>query len=130
MNTLLFQRLINRGHTHNKSSKIFSSAIKSIEAYENDPFIHPKKDTTGNRIFFHDPYHPTEISRHTSRDIYESTCKSNINFQHLLNIKIKSFMKIDDITVAYSRPKNLRDFLCPSTLQESEKIKVSNYAHK
>ena len=83
-----------------------------------------------NRLFLHIPYHPRDISRKEIRNIYDSTCQSdsgNGSFKEMRNYKSRSIMKIDKLTVAYSRPKNLCDLLVPSTLKESEDIKVSNF---
>ena len=131
MTTLLFQRLINRGHLHNNLVELFTSAIESIESNANDPFVNPPPTTSSeNRLFLHTPYHPRDISRKQFRNIYESTCESsdsNCNFKFLLNSKTQDHMTIDKLTVAYSRPKNLRDLLVPSTLQETDDINVSKF---
>ena len=46
------------------------------------------------------------------------------NFHCFFNQKNQDFMKINKLTVAYSRLEYIRDHLCPSTLQETENIKV------
>ena len=129
--TLLFQRLIDRGHLHDNLVELFSSAIESIEKNENNPFITPPPITSSeNRLFLHTPYHPRDISRKQIRDLYESTCESsesNSNFKFLLNPKTKEHMSIDKLTVAYSRPKNLRDLLVSSTFQETEDVNVAKF---
>ena len=38
-------------------------------------------------------------------------------------------LNIDKLTVAYSRPKNLRDILIPSTLFETDAISATNIIH-
>ena len=129
---LLFQRLINRGHNHDVLTDLFTSAIEKIENKEKDPFKEnlATSPPTDNRIFFHTPFHPKDISRQQIRNIYESTCKSNTgnsNLKCVLNPKTKEHMFINKMTVAYSRPKNLRGYLVPSALKESNDIKVSNF---
>ena len=85
--------------------------------------------TPDNRLFFHIPYHPRYISRQDLRDIYETTCEntSQTNFLNAVNIKSRNLMQINQLTVAYHRPKNLRDVICPSALTESDTCYVSKY---
>ena len=68
-------------------------------------------------------YHKRDASRQCIRNVYESTCES-------LNEKGHSFkcnptpdgtdMMINKVTIAYSRPNNLRDELIKSKLFETE----------
>ena len=101
----------------------------------------PEKRNHNNSLFFHLQYHPKGISRRTIQQTYQNCCNStsddtpdtpyennsclssnsNSNtssFESLPNQETGGVMKIDNLTVAYSRPKNLRDLLCPSTLLE------------
>ena len=45
----------------------------------------------------------------------------------MLNDYSGKSMKINRLTVAYSRPKNLRDLLCPSKLAETDDVHVAKY---
>ena len=130
-----FNRLTNRGHNKENLRELFLEAMQVIEDRCN-PVIDTKKITDAselalndNRIFFHLPYHPRDISRKTIRDIYEATCEndSRTNFRHTVNQKSCAPMQIHKLTVAYHRPKNLRDVLCPSALAESDSCHVSKY---
>ena len=101
----------------------------------------PEKRNHNNSLFFHLQYHPKGISRRTIQQTYQNCCNStsddtpdttyennsllssNTNsntssFESLHNQETGGVMTIDNLTVAYSRPKNLRDLLCPSTLLE------------
>ena len=116
MTSLLFQRLINRGHLFDNLSEIFTSAITKIEGNANDPWKQPSIKPTDeeNRLFLHIPYHPRDISRREIQNIYDSTCQldsGNSSFKEMRNYKSRSIMRIDKLTVAYSRPKNLCDYL-------------------
>lgn len=132
LTTLLFQRLLDRGHSHDTLSLLFSTAITEIQERLNNPFPSKRTNTSDisssdTQLLLHMPYHPRDISRQQIRNIYESTCESNINnFNHIINHQTKSVMKISKVTVAYSRPKNIKNYLCPSTLEDSPHIKVSN----
>ena len=87
MANLLFQKFSNKGYTHNKLSPYFIAAVEKIENNENDPFLKISTPIlpTDNRIFFHTPYHPHDISRKEIRNTYKATCESdsspNGNFQ-------------------------------------------------
>ena len=81
-------------------------------------------------LFFHIPFHSRDISRQKIRDIYKRSCEGEphgYNFKHMPNDTTGGTMKISQLTIAYSRPKNLRDFLYPSKLIETDKVYVSKY---
>ena len=123
MTSLLFQRLLNRSHQHNNLSDIFMSAITKIENNTQDIWkkTGTKSTEQENRLFFHIPFHPRDISRKEIRNIYNNTCQSdsgNGSFKNMRNFNSRSIMKIDKLTVAYSQPRNLGDLLVPSTLQK------------
>ena len=134
MVSLFYSRLLVRGHKSDCLKQLFLEAIKAIEDKSN-PLIITEMDSkednltaSDNRIFFHIPYHPRDISRQKIRDIYEATCENNItNFQNAVNVKSRELMQIKQLTVAYHRPKNLRDVICPSALVESDTCYVSKY---
>ena len=81
-------------------------------------------------LFFHIPFHTKDISRQKIRDIYEKTCEGEpqgCNFKQMPNEDCGNCMKISQLTIAYSRPKNIRDYLCPSKLIETDNVFVSKY---
>ena len=135
---LLFHRLLARGHALEDLKILFSDAIDKITEI-NDPMYsylrhldnESSKSTPDSRIFFHIPYHPRDISRKRIREIYHDTCESDPtcagSFKSMPNDETGDHMTIDKLTVAYHRPKNLRDLLSPSVLVESESCFVSKY---
>ena len=121
---LLFQRLLNRGYDNSTITPIFNEAALKIAAkFTTKPKKKSELLQSGNRIFFHLQYHQRDISRQYIRDAYENICESS-------NEKGHSFlshptpdgtnMMIKKLTIAYSRPKNLRDELIKSKLFETE----------
>ena len=134
MTYFLFNRMLARGHKAESLRTVFVEATQSIEDRYN-PMVDTKNTakseiSSDDAIFFHIPYHPRDISRQKIRDIYEKTCEngpSGSNFKCMTNDMTGSFMQISKLTVAYSRPKNLRDLLCPSKLVETAAINVSRY---
>ncbi|KAL7518397.1 hypothetical protein ACHAWF_000189 [Thalassiosira exigua] len=54
-------------------------------------------------------YHPRDVSKHTTRTLYDLHCRDL--FEDLLNVK--------KTTVAYSRPKNIRDMVTKAKLHQA-----------
>ena len=136
MISLLYNRLLARGHISEDIYPIFMEATQKIED-RYDPMVDSQKNTdksdpscSDEVLFFHIPYHTRDISRQKIRDIYEKTCEGEpqgFNFKHIPNEDTDEIMKIPQLTIAYSRPKKLRDLLCPSKMIETEKVFVSKY---
>ena len=100
---------------------------KNIASNPFNATINKKSTSTShqNRLFFHLPYHPRDISCQKIRNIYDDTCQPTLQCLH--NDETDGTMHINKFIIAYSRPSNLRDILCPSTLVETDDIKVSKY---
>lgn len=122
---LLIKRLLNRGYEDTTILPIFKDAALKIEA----KFIRKLDNNTellqsGNTVFFHLQYHKRDASRQCIRDAYESSCGSldekGHNFKYHSTLEGTNMMMINKITIAYSRPKNLRDELITSKLFETE----------
>ena len=101
------------------------SAAEKIEEKlalrRDDISVIPKKKTREERLFFHIQYHPRDVSRQQIRDWYENTCETpNEIGESLKSLTVKNgeILKIDRLTIAYHRSKNLRDYLCPTKLRE------------
>lgn len=62
------------------------------------------------RLFLHPTFHPNDASRKQMQIIYANTCGPDL----------KDLLDIRQLTIAYHRPKNLRDILMPSKLWECE----------
>jgi hypothetical protein len=116
--------LLNRGYHMNQLKPILEIAAniintKNIQYILEDATTKPHTQTVQknnqNTLYIHWQHHPSGLKRKNIREIYNKTLKGKDNFQKL--------------TVALSRPKNLRDILTKTTLNEkraSEKIKDIN----
>ena len=132
---LLFRRLQYRGHKTNDLQVLFLDAVEKNQERNSSTVDRdlqkPNDSKLDNCLYFHIPFHPRDISRKKIRDIYEKICENEPselgNFKSMTNGKTGELMTIDRLTVAYHRPKNLRDLLCPSALSESDSCKVSNF---
>ena len=125
---LLYKRLQDRGHKAEDLQDLFLDAVEKIHQRNLstvDRKLQKSNDSSlDNCLYFHIPFHPRDISRQKIRDLYEKICENEADnlgsFKSLRNDETGKSMTIDRLTVAYHRPKNLRDLLCPSTLSESE----------
>ena len=101
-----------------------------------DPMVDSVKSIKSNTscsdevLFFHIPFQTRDISRQKIRDIYEKSCEGepqDYNFKHMPNDDSGNTINISKLNIAYSRPKHLRDYLCPSKLIETDNVFVSKY---
>ena len=128
---LLYHRLIARGYTPSQLLPIFNNAESKLQK----PLVRQVKNVNqtvknpdNDKLFFHLEFHPRDISRQEIHRIYTSSCKRGHQpFSQLYNDENNAWLHLPHITVAYSRCKNLRDKLFPSTLFETDNIKVSNF---
>ena len=138
----LFKCLLARGYNHHDISTMFEEAANTIkhnqlrrrhqnqqqEKYTSPPRIKQEKNKK-NDIFFHIPYHPRDITRNNIQRIYSRNCDNKDNlgesFKTMKNDMMGGTMRIDKLTVAYSRGKNMRDTLCQSKLRTSENYSVT-----
>ena len=81
--------------------------------------LEPKKN-----LFFHIPFHPKDVSRQQIQKLYNECCVEGDDGFNCLTTKSGSEMKIQTLTVAYSRPKNLRDCLVQSRLIKTSRVNI------
>jgi hypothetical protein len=114
---LLADRLAKRGHSHKTLGPLFGEAIARLE--RTDP-SRPATTTpiakplVKDQIFYHLPFHARGINRQQVRKAFDTTIGPLINEDRRL-------------TVAVSRPRNLRDRLCNSRLKDVEGCNPSNF---
>ena len=131
---LLFNRLLARGHSHENLRLVFNDAAAKLTKVISNKKVNEirkaKSQLSSKKVFFHLPLHPHDISRKEIQRIYSDTCEStHASFHEIYNSANKATMKVPGIVIAYSRPKNIRDVLTPSTLFESELIAVDRFAN-
>ena len=125
---LFYHRLLARGYHPHSTKQIFYEAAKQIEAaYTRRKSHHTNKTNNENKppneIYFHRQYHPKDISRSQIQNLFHTTCMINNELGQGFNTY--DGLNIDKLTVAYSRPKNLRDVLIPSKLFETPTISAN-----
>ena len=96
--------------------------------YEPTNKIEVKNLSIDKQLFIHVPFHPLDISRNELQKLVHKICftpnKDKNCFRKFKRRDEGGIMKIQKVTIAYHRQKNLRDFLCPSKLRETESENV------
>lgn len=130
----LFERLITRGYNRETLTTLFMEVATKLDS----PSYKSKKSRSKpsskapeiNQLFFHLPYHPKGVSRRFIQQQYKLHCERPDEIgESFRNYKFSdgSSLNIDKLTVAYSRPKNLRDLLSPSRLLEFDTCNVQQF---
>ena len=137
---LLYSRFIAQGHTRECLNPVFMAAAENLSNTRLDipsPAIDMVRNkcqisTNKNHLFFHVPFHPKEITRREIQISYSQTCdrEDGTSFRRLQNDETDMWMSIDRLTVAYSRPRNLRDILNPKRLPDMPNNNVSNHRQR
>ena len=132
MITLLRQRLIARGHQPSSIDPVFRECglhLRRKMNMLNAATTSSETDTIQTRLFFHIPFHPRDISRIKLQSLYQTHCNTPDERGESFCTGFKNQkgqqMKIDKLTIAYSRPKNLQDLLNPTTLLPPPETSIS-----
>ena len=137
---LLLTRLQARGYAFDDIKRYFLEAATRIDNYDSrNTTIPPNKSRRGRTIpkstqIFHLEYHVGGANNREIHEAFARTCnfgtqqssksarnpyrRGTANAQHL---------GIERLLVARSRPRNLRDYLVPSTLHQNDGKPVSKY---
>ena len=111
MASLLSRRLINRGWSWSYLKHIFNDAHNRITGRTQKP----PRTTKKRPVFIHTTYHPRGIQRQDLRKIYNETLGQVLD---------------NDVIVATSRPRNLRDILVQSKLPPVENCNPSDFLNR
>jgi hypothetical protein len=107
-------RLINRGHQLNNILLLIQTAASNIDSLNIK--ASQQKPTDDETLYIHWRLHPSNIPKRKVRQIYDQTLKGNDGFHNM--------------TLAISRPKNLRDILCRTDLHDTPGKNVSDILDK
>ena len=121
MAVLLLRRLVARGWDRTYIKSLIQSAdsrLRSAEAQSSTNTPNEGRPLTNKeRLFLHLEYHPNGMPRSEIRQIYNSACGE----------LLESRLGIKQMTVAYSRPKNVRDVLVRAKLHQAPGREASTY---
>jgi hypothetical protein len=102
------ERLLDRGHTLDKISSLISNAATKLDNKGNNLLAQP--NDSDNIIFIHKTYHPNGIQRKDIRRLYQNILEPHLDFEKM--------------TVAISRPMNLRDRLTKGRLTLPDNLDI------
>ena len=110
---LLYRRLLARGWERKLLRDFFLESSSRIEERSRRPCNSttppPPEIKDEERLFIHVEYHPDDISRKRIQELYSKHCAEL--FQDKLDIKRP--------TIAYSRPKNIGDYVTTAKLHQA-----------
>jgi len=105
--TKFIDRLLKRGYTLPKLTPILLKAAATLNKSHSVPSTQ-NTDT----LYLHWPFHPNGLNRQLIRRLYDNTLKPVLDY--------------DNMQIAFSRPKNLRDLLSKSALAPTDESLVRN----
>ena len=133
----LFERLVARGYARDTLNILFQEVAQKLDSFayrkkeKTKQFIKKSKlEQMEDNLFFHLPFHPKSVSRSFIQEKYKQFCeKPDTQGESFRSMKNGNGgkMKIEKLTIAYSRAKNLRDLLSPSKLSEFEDCTVQQF---
>jgi hypothetical protein len=121
-----FHQLCQRGHQPDQLKTLFSAAAERIQSTNNSVTTTLKLDKyQRNDIFLHLQYHPQQIPRSVLQSFFKTYCSDELAcFQ---NKDGSATISIDKMTVAYSRPRNIRDIVSRTKLQQPNGFTVQDF---
>jgi hypothetical protein len=110
---LLYRRLLNRGWNRDFMRKLVleaCAAVKRKAALPPAPVILDQAiNDEEERLFLHVVYHPDDISRKRIQELYQQPCGD----------LFRAELGIVRPTIAYSRPKNIGDYITKAKLHQA-----------
>ena len=113
---LLFQRLLRRGWDRGFLRDTIIDASNRVETAHKNITTTPATIEEANRLFLHLEYHPDDVPRSRIQTLYAN---------HLGDL-LHTELGIGRPTIAYSRPKNIGDFITRSRLHQAPGQLASN----
>jgi hypothetical protein len=121
-----FNHLLARGHDSINIRRLFLLAAARLDL---PTTLTPAKrpgPTAERPVFLHVEYHPRQIERLDIQKVYGELCAGT--FRETPN-KENIPTGIGRLTIAYSRPPNLRDLLCRTKMVQPENERVSDHVY-
>ena len=105
----LYRHLLNRGWETTYIRQLIMDATTKIEERGSRPRTPPTSKSDEESLYIHLEYHPDNISRQKLRQLYD---------QHCGELFLKE-LGIERPTIAYSRPKNVGDYVTQAKLHQA-----------
>eukprot|EP00804_Cyclotella_cryptica_P011556 CCRYP_012082-RB/>CCRYP_012082-RB protein AED:0.24 eAED:0.19 QI:0/-1/0/1/-1/0/1/0/177 len=112
-----YQRLLARGHSPNTLSPLFLKAERNAKAYlarsheDHEALKKARAENPSNKVFLHLRYHPEDPPAQQIQSLWRDNVAYPVNEHPLPQMKNLDggTMGFDGLTIAYSRPLNLRN---------------------
>ena len=111
--TKFAEHLIARGYKHTDIAPIFQQPANDSTRKHQTQANKKQHCSHGKNLYYHVEYHPQDIGRQAIREAYDTHLKAATDF--------------DRFIVAFHRPKNLRDELTQTRLDEDGDYIASSY---
>ena len=124
-----FRRLRARGYTSHTLIPLFHRAQQLALNPPVDKALCDEVEDNKKRVFFHLEYHPDSPRSPELQSIWKNTVIQPPSAEHLSLVQnmADKDVEVQQMTVAYSRPRNLGNLLSPRNLHISKGLPVSSY---
>lgn len=116
--------LLARGHDSDNIQSLFRLAAAQFDQPSRLEPATPTGPTTDATVFLHMEFHPRQIERMDIQKVFREVCAGPL---HDTANKEKQQTGIERLTIAHSRPPNLRDLLCRTKMELPENERVSDH---
>jgi hypothetical protein len=119
-----YHQLLARGHDDVTIRDLFQLAAGRLDQPKTLTPATRDGTTSESQVFLHAEYHPRQIDRLEIQKVFRELCagplRDTANDENIPT-------GIERLTIAYSRPPNLRDLLCRTKMVQPENDRVSTY---
>jgi hypothetical protein len=119
-----YHHLLARGHHSTNIRRLFLLAAERLGRPSTLTTATRVETTTVAQVFLHTEYHPRQIERLYIQKVFRELCARP--FSVTVNER-EIPTGIGRLTIAYSRPPNLRDLLCSTKMVQPENERVSDH---
>jgi hypothetical protein len=112
------ERLLARGHKLETLKPVFAQAALSLDS-RILPSVMSESSKKENILYIHRTYHPKGIQSYEVRQLYDQILKPSLDY-----------LDYDHMTIALSRPRNLRDTLTCTALRTQPNLNVQNLVNE
>jgi len=106
----LYHNLLNRAWKRDYLRKEFKNACSAIKAKGTQQKQPPDPDAKKNALILHLEFHPQDNNKQRLHEMYKEHCGE----------LFKELFDIDRPVIAYSRPKNLGDYITQAKLHQAD----------
>jgi hypothetical protein len=122
-----YHHLLARGHDSITIHHLFLLAAERLDRYSTLTPATTLGPTTETQVFLHTEYHPRQIERLAIQQAFREICARPFS---VTTNEREIPTGIGRLTIAYSRPPNLRNILCSTKMVQPENERVSDHIRR